>query len=99
MILDGKRLSESERLKLAADDEYAADDLINEPWFQARLKQQRLDVDRNAQRSVASVLAEYRARGFAGYTVSRVDGELTIEGVAYDCDEGMVPSYLREDVA
>ena len=97
MILDGRRLSENERLKLMADDEYAADDFVNATWFQEQLKRATLDTERNAQRSVASVLNEYRARGYQGFT-ARIDaGALIIDG--WDCDEGYLPPYLAEAVA
>lgn len=70
-------------------------EIETEEWYVASAKQAALDTTRNAQRSVAAVLSEYRARGYGGFVARLQDGALVITGWDCEGDDAWIPEAIR----
>lgn len=84
--IDGRRLTEEERLRMLNDEEHQALEI------QAQLAAlRRRDANRYAGMSCAQVLKAFEAMGFAEVRISRGAEGVVVEGVV---DE--IPGHLRE---
>jgi hypothetical protein len=71
------------------------DAMLLREWRNARLGNHRAEMQRLSTRAIDKTLAEFKLRGFAGFLVRDVDGELLVEGV-HQAHMAAVPEWLRE---
>lgn len=57
------------------------DDMLLREFATAAFNNQRAEMARLAPRALDKVYAEFALRGFAGYRVRMVDGQLLVEGI------------------
>lgn len=64
----------------------------------SRVRSMRAELQRLSTRALDKVLAEFRLRGFVGFRVLEVDGEVRVEGLtlAQISEPIPIPDFLRE---
>lgn len=73
------------------------DAMLLREFDRASFNNRRAEMARLSARAVDKCLAEFRQRGFAGFIVREVDGELQVDGITAS-EMLEVPAHLRAKV-
>jgi hypothetical protein len=63
-------------------DQAEVDDMLLREFDRAAFNNRRAEMARLSTRALDKVLAEFLARGFAGFRVTEIDGQLHVDGLS-----------------